>query len=77
MANSIIVLCARLFLALMTEGVALFYFLLSDVHNTGSQLDDLQTNPLLLNICYMQPLYYLITVLVYFIFLCFDKLEET
>jgi len=25
----------------------------------------------------MQPLYYLITVLVYFIFLCFDKLDET
>lgn len=76
MANSIIVLCARLILALLTEGVALFYFLLSDVQ-TKQTIDDQQTNPLLLNICYMQPLYYIITVLVYFIFLCFDKLDET
>ena len=41
MANSIIVVCARLFLALLTEGVALFYFLLSDVPNNGSPLDEL------------------------------------
>lgn len=76
MANSIVVLCARLILALMTEGVALLYFLLSDV-KTKLSLDDSQTNPLLLNIFYIQPLYYLITVLVYFIFLCFDTLDET
>jgi hypothetical protein len=76
MANSIIVLCARLLLALLTEGVALFYFLLSDIESKSS-IDEQQTNPLMLNICYMQPLYYLITVLVFLIFLCFDKLEET
>lgn len=76
MANSIVVLCARLILALMTEGVALLYFLLSDV-KTKLSLDDSQTNPLLLNIFFIQPLYYLITVLVYFIFLCFDTLDET
>jgi hypothetical protein len=39
MANSIIVLCARLILALLTEGVALFYFLLSDVQSEAS-IDD-------------------------------------
>jgi hypothetical protein len=41
------------------------------------KIETASTNPLLLNICYMQPLYFLITLLAYFIFLCFDKLEET
>lgn len=75
MANSTIVLCARLLLAIFTEGVALFYFLLSDLDSL--KIESSSTNPLLLNICYIQPLYYLITLLAYFIFLCFDKLEET
>lgn len=75
MANSTIVLCARLLLTMCTEGVALFYFLLSDMEKV--KIDTQTTNPLLLNICYMQPFYYIITLLAYFIFLCFDKLEET
>lgn len=75
MANSTIVLCARLLLSICTEGVALFYFILSDMDSV--KIESSTTNPLLLNICYMQPLYFLITLLAYFIFLCFDKLEET
>ena len=75
MANSNIVLCARLLLTLCTEGVAMFYFLLSEQDSV--KIDSTSTNPLLINICYMQPLYYLITLLAYFLFLCFDKLEET
>jgi hypothetical protein len=75
MANSTIVLCARLLLSICTEGVALLYFLLSDMDSI--KIETTSTNPLLLNICYMQPLYFLITLLAYFIFLCFDKLEET
>ena len=73
MANSTIVLTARLILAFSTEAVAILYFLMSDQDpvKLGAQ------NPLLLNICYMQPFYYFITLLAYFIFLCFDKLEET
>jgi hypothetical protein len=55
--------------------VALLYFLLSDMDSI--KIETASTNPLLLNICYMQPLYFLITLLAYFIFLCFDKLEET
>lgn len=51
MANSTIVLCARLLLTMCTEGVALFYFLLSDMDKL--KIDTQTTNPLLLNICYM------------------------
>jgi len=39
MANSIIVLCARLILAILTEGIALFYFLLTDL-NTEADVND-------------------------------------
>merc|ERR1740117_2785622 len=28
-------------------------------------------------ICYVQPLYFVLTTIAYFIFICFDKLEET
>jgi hypothetical protein len=75
MANSDIVMCARLLLTICTEGVAIFYFILSE--QEGFKLEPNSTNPLYLNICYVQPLYFTVTLLAYCIFVCFDKLEET
>lgn len=72
--NGIVMLCARLLLTICAESCSILYFILSELEMSESEIS---SNPLLFNICYVQPIYFIITVVAYLIFLCFEKLEET
>jgi len=61
-------LVVRFALTLATEVSALMYFLLAE---QGSN------NPLLIQVFVVQPVYMGISVCAYFLFICFDKLEES
>jgi hypothetical protein len=51
MANSNIVLSARLLLFCLTEGISVFYFLMSDTE--AMRIENASMNPLMVYICYV------------------------